>query len=125
MKRVLITGSRDWRDEDRIARVLDELWDSIGPYRLVHGAARGVDRMAEIHQTALFRLTESHPANWQLHGKRAGYVRNAEMVAAGADLCIAFIRDGSKGATMCADLAEKAGIRTIRYTDTTEKGTKA
>lgn len=125
MKRVLITGSRDWADENQINRVLEDLWDSIGPFVLVHGAARGADQTGEIHQATLFRPTESHPADWGRYGKRAGYVRNAEMVAAGADLCIAFIRNRSRGATMCADLAEKAGIRVIRYVETTEKGTEA
>jgi hypothetical protein len=36
--------------------------------------------------------------------------------ATGADLCLAFIRNHSRGASMCADLAEQAGIRTIRIT---------
>jgi YspA, cpYpsA-related SLOG family len=47
---------------------------------------------------------------------RAGIYRNEEMVALGADLCLAFVGDDdSHGATNCCWLAEQAGIPTTRF----------
>lgn len=114
-KRVLITGSRDWEDTKMMARVLRELLMEIGPYTLVHGDARGADTFGSDIADFMGLPSEPHPANWSGLGRRAGFVRNAEMVDLGADVCVAFIKNESKGATMCADLAEKAGILTRRY----------
>jgi hypothetical protein len=60
---------------------------------------------------------QAYPADWHTHGRAAGHLRNARMVAAGAELCLAFIRDHSRGASHCAALAEQAGIPTRRITE--------
>lgn len=115
--RVLITGSRTWDDRDQIRAALQEAWrESVGPFILVSGACpTGADFIGESLCAEVGIEVERHPADWDLYGKRAGFVRNAEMVDLGADLCLAFIRDGSKGASMTAGLAEKAGIPVWRY----------
>ncbi len=118
--RVLVTGSRAWTGRAALASVLDELLAEHGTLTIVHGNAPGADQMA--HHWAATRpdvITEPHPAAWSTGGKRAGFIRNAEMVKLGADLCLAFIRDNSPGATHCAALAEKAGIPVTRYTAVT------
>jgi hypothetical protein len=119
--RILITGSRDWTDIDKITEVLRGTWIAAGmpdDITLVSGSCRtGADAIAEeVWERQGFPI-ESHPADWSV-GKQAGFIRNAEMVSLGADICLAFIKNESKGATMTADLAQKSGIPTFRFTET-------
>lgn len=118
--RVLITGSRSWTDEQAIRDALASVISLQGPENVtvVHGAAsRGADAIADRVATSWGGglTVERHPADWARFGRSAGFRRNADMVALGADLCLAFILDGSPGASHTADLAEKAGIPTRRY----------
>lgn len=118
--RILVTGSRDWTDKEIIKTAAVNLLNKFEDQELtlVSGACpNGADRLAEeIWVANRIGPIELHPANWELYGKRAGFIRNAEMVYPGADVCIAFIKNESKGSTMTADLAEKAGIETWRFT---------
>ena len=133
--RVLVTGSRDWPSADRIRSELDALAGQ-HPEGLivVHGDARnGADRMASDwarrERNAGRRVAEeAHPADWQRHGGHSGFLRNAVMVAFGADLTLCFLMPcsqrycrrpkphGSHGTSHCVDLAEKAGIPVRRFT---------
>lgn len=119
--RVLVTGSRAWPYEEQINVTLSLLWYEHPAFVLVHGACpRGADRIANWwawhHRAGARAVTvERHPADWDRHGKRAGILRNVEMVALGADVCLAFILDGSPGASHCATAAERAGIPTRRF----------
>jgi hypothetical protein len=113
--RVLITGSRDWDDWETLNAALLAEVDG-GHLSVVHGGARGADQMAGAWARKHGLTEEVFPAQWSTHGRRAGFVRNAQMVDTMPDVCLAFIRNGSRGATMTADLAEAAGIPTRRYT---------
>lgn len=114
--RVLVTGSRLWPDKHAVWEALDEL-RVLSPDGLtvVHGdCPNGADAFARAWCGVHVDVTEErHPADWDQHGKRAGFIRNAEMVALGADACIAFIYRESAGATHTATLAERAGIQTV------------
>ena len=54
------------------------------------------------------------PADWDKHGKKAGYLRNVEM-AEMATHCVVFIKDGSKGATHMIDIAKRKGLELRVY----------
>ena len=115
-RRVLITGSRDWQDVDAVATAMLQVHKDHGPRpTLVSGACpSGADKIAEGIAEWLGWPVERHPADWEQHGRSAGLRRNAEMVALGADLCLAFIRNNSKGASHTACLAQYAGIEVRR-----------
>lgn len=119
MARILITGSRDWEDETIIQRAIwNWIYENVEDQQIVqvvHGNARGADRMAGAYARSQWWLEEEvHAADWST-GMRAGLDRNELMVHLGADVCLAFIKDGSGGATHCANYAETHGIATIRF----------
>jgi hypothetical protein len=94
--RVLVCGSRNWHDRDRISARLAQL-PGADDTVIVHGNARGADRLAGEEANKLGLLVEVCPADWERHGKQAGIIRNEQMAAAGADLCIAFWDGRSTG----------------------------
>jgi len=116
--RILVTGSREWGDWRTITGALIQARRDGNPDAIpvvVQGCARGADFLAAQAARKLGWQVEDHPADWEHRGKLAGLRRNAEMVELGADICLAFIKDGSRGASHCADLAEKAGIPVRRF----------
>jgi hypothetical protein len=119
--RILVTGSRDWGDRSsaekkRLETALRSFWNSYGPKSvLVSGACpTGADRLAETLWESWGGTVERHPADWRM-GRSAGPKRNRRMVESGADVCLAFIKNESRGATGCVNMAEQAGIKVERY----------
>ena len=118
MNRVLITGSRDWSNLNIIREELTKLFNDFGKsVTLVSGhCPTGADAMCENIAKEFGWTLELHPADWGQYGKPAGFIRNKKMVDSGADICLAFIRNGSRGASGTAKMSEEAGIKTLRFT---------
>lgn len=113
--RVLITGDRNWHDPGLAERIVSRLIAKHGPLlTIVHGDASGIDRSFAEAAEACGIKQEAHPAEWDKYGRGAGPRRNAEMIALGAELCIAVHRDiaRSLGTRDCARKAVVAGIPT-------------
>lgn len=88
------------------------LWDRIV---FVNGGGRGGDDIGARLAQAWGMTVETHPAQWQRRGRRAGPERNEEMVRLGANVCIALPQGASPGTRHCAALAERAGIPVLTY----------
>lgn len=115
-----MTGSRTWDDPQFIYDRLREMCAKSHPGTLtvVHGGCpKGADAIAHdwCWQWAGHANEEVHPADWEKHGKAAGYVRNREMVVSGAGIVLAFIRGNSPGASHCAREADAAGLAVATY----------
>lgn len=104
--RILITGSRDWIDRDKLeVELIDYIGDimafeQLSSVTIVDGAATsGADAMAHAWAAYMRYNTERHPADWRPNGKfdkTAGFKRNSKMVELGADIVFAFIMPCSK-----------------------------
>ncbi len=141
MKRILITGSRKWRDGDIIRDALRAAYRvSPGPLEVVEGEAAGADLLAK---QAAYWLNDNEgyafnvkkmPADWEAHcprcpehrkqrrhggdyGPAAGFIRNQKMVDLGNYLiCLAFpVGTGWSGTRDCMSRAEKAGIEVMNF----------
>ena len=112
--RILVTGSRDWADYERVRVAIGaaafEYGTAASDVVVVHGGARGADRCAADAAAELGVRAEPHVADWKRHGRRAGPYRNQQMVDAGAAVCLAFPMGVSVGTRDCVRRAELAGI---------------
>lgn len=127
--RVLVTGSRDWTDtaaiRDALARIRERQEAAFRggtDVTLVSGACpTGADAIAEQAAEGMGWRVERHPADWARHGRCAGHIRNVAMVDLGADICLAYILDGSREPAMMAGLADAASIYTVVHRAGTAK----
>lgn len=107
--KILVCGARDWFNWKLLEGCL--LAHPPGTH-IIEGGAQGADTMAR--QFAIGRkwpYTEV-PADWKLHGKAAGPIRNRVMLDMKPDLVIAFHTDPGlgKGTKDCVEEARRRGI---------------
>lgn len=106
-RKILVCGSRDWTDTAAIHQRLNQL---LGPVTVIHGAAKGADRIAANWAALKGHETQAFPADWTRHGKRAGILRNLEMLDRNPDLVIAFQIGNSHGTQHTINEARRHGI---------------
>lgn len=81
---------------------------------IISGKAKGVDTTAIDFAVVNWLEFEEHPADWEKFGKKAGYIRNRQMLIEGRpDVVIAF--PGGRGTDMMVSIAKEANIPVLDY----------
>ena len=120
--RAIIAGSRDFDDFPKLMNSSIEILtgiskkrDDLDRIRIISGTARGADKLGEQYAKIAGYELSKFPADWDGLGKRAGYVRNAEMAKFAIEddnygVLIAFWDGQSRGTKHMIDLANKYGL---------------
>jgi hypothetical protein len=90
--KVAVIGSRSFNDYERLSEVLSLFPVSV----VVSGGADGADTMGERYADENNLKKDIYLAQWDLFGKKAGFLRNTTIVE-NCDMVIAFWDSKSKG----------------------------
>lgn len=110
--RVLICGGRNYWDISAAEAFLTEWSGDLSITCVITGGARGADTIG--HNWAIDKgfKTEIYIADWVAHQRKAGPLRNIQMLNEGKpDVVIAF--PGGKGTEHMKAIARKAGVPVI------------
>ncbi len=106
--KTIIAGSRTITDYTLVEEAIKESGFEIT--KVISVMAKGVDSLGErwAHNNNIgIHLC---PANWNKHGKSAGYIRNTEMADI-ADALVVIIEGESRGSTHMLNIATKKGLQ--------------
>lgn len=109
--KILVCGGRNYRDREFIFWTLGSLPRPVTC--VVHGNAPGADSIADEWATECGIEVRPYPANWTLHGRRAGPIRNAEMLASEPDIELVVAFPGGNGTEDMIRKAKAKGINTL------------
>lgn len=113
---VIIAGGRDFADYRLLAQKCDFFFQNKLPTAIISGLAKGADLLGKQYAEVRGIPVLEFPAQWDKYGKRAGMLRNQEMLEA-ADAVVAFWDGQSNGTQNMIEIAKKAGVpvRVVRY----------
>jgi len=107
--KVLVCGGRAFHNKEAVQSVLDNLYKSRDISLIIHGGARGADKLAGEWAHKVGIACAEYKANWDFYKKAAGPIRNGWMLQFGEpDLVVAF-----PGGDGTADMVRSARKRMI------------
>lgn len=123
--KLIICGPRDYHHLPTVVEAFTHFVQASGwPDEIVEGGCTGVDKLAK--SIAIFTEIplKSFPANWNLHGKAAGPIRNKEMAKYADALLAIWVDGGTKGTTNMVKQAEKLGLPVMKWEVESESSTE-
>lgn len=116
--RVIVAGSRGFTDESYIENTLDllDILDSFdkAPTLVCGMCPNSPDMTAHDIWTDLGYPIAEYPADWEQHGRSAGFIRNRQM-AHNADILVAFWDGASPGTCDMIHRAIETGLELHVY----------
>jgi|SRR6185369_7125658 len=112
---LIIAGSRNFHDLSTLEAAIAEF--NLKPEVIIHGAARGVDTLAQLYAEKHGIPVVQFPANWDKYGLEAGPIRNCLMAERG-DALLALWNKKSRGTKHMIQTAVKRGLPVhVKYID--------
>lgn len=105
---VLVCGGRDFTQMAKLCNTLDALHSIHSFTKLIHGGARGADRLAGWWARTRNVEELKVPADWDAYGKAAGPIRNEDMANMKPNLVVVF--PGGRGTASMRQIAEEHGL---------------
>ena len=116
--RVIIAGGRNFDDYEKVRTTLNDIINDKKMIitEILSGHAKGADSLGEHYAETNDIKLAMYPADWDLHGKSAGHIRNDAM-SKDADMLIAFWDGKSKGTANMINRALKRElfVKIVRY----------
>lgn len=109
--KVVVSGSRTWGStRDQVAKLYDRIGDLPRDATIIVGGAKGADTLAADAGRRRGNPILTFLADWETHGKRAGIMRNLQMLDEQPDLVLAFWDGASPGTGHTIDEAKRRAI---------------
>jgi hypothetical protein len=109
--KVIIAGGRDFTDFSMMCKIMDNLLSAKKidhKIVIVSGNARGADLLGEKYASLRKYSIAEYPAQWDLHGRSAGYRRNEEM-SRQSDAAVVFWDGMSRGSEHMVNISKASG----------------
>ena len=107
-----LVGSRTFTNYDILKQVMDLARKHGILKEIVSGGARGADSLAKKYAVENDVPYKEFPAQWDLYGKSAGFIRN-KLIVDYCDIVIAFWDGKSRGTKDTIKLVKKAGKKIV------------